>query len=154
VEPRDGIHNDGVLPHPFPLAPHIRQCGRTLDTQCHDRVDYVVVVLLEGLDGLLAADRRLGHDEFDILVLDALGVDLLVVILLLLGSLLAVAVVVAGVVVVVRGGVGELLGSGSLGAGVEVLDLGLTEDAVTLLVPPLQLPCQEIHSGDGADSYM
>lgn len=31
--------------------------------------------------------------------------------------------------VVVLGG-GELLGSGSLGGGIQVLDLGLTEDAV------------------------
>lgn len=35
--------------------------------------------------------------------------------------------VVAGVVVL---GLGQLLGGGSLGGGVEVLDLGLTEDAV------------------------
>lgn len=104
------------------------QCRRTLDTQCHDRVDYVVVVLFERLDGLLAADRGLGHDELNVLVLDALGVDLLLVILLLLGGLLAVAVVVAGMVVVV-GSVGELLGGGRLGAGVEVLNLGLAEDA-------------------------
>lgn len=40
-----------------------------------------------------------------------------------------VVVRVAGVVVL-SGLVGELLGGSGLGAGVEVLDLGLTEDAV------------------------
>jgi hypothetical protein len=105
-----------------------------LDAQCHDRVDYIVVVLFEGLDGLLPADVGLGHDEFNVLVLDTLGVDLLVVILLLLSGLLAVAVVVAGVVVVVGGAVGELLSSGCLGTSVQVLDLSLAEDAVVMLV--------------------
>ena len=128
MNPRDSVPDDGTLAQPAPPAPQIRHCGRALDTQRHDRVDYVVVVLLEGLDGLLAADRRLGHDELDVLVLDPLGVHLLVVVLLLLGRLLAVAVVVARVVVVVRGA-GQLLGRGGLGAGVEVLDLGLAEDA-------------------------
>lgn len=42
------------------------------------------------------------------------------------------AVVVAGVVVLVRS-VGELLGSGGLGTSVQVLDLSLTEDAVSSL---------------------
>lgn len=105
-----------------------------LDAKCHDRVDYIVVVLFEGLDGLLPADVGLGHDELDVLVLNALGVDLLIIVLLLLSGLLAVAVVVAGVVVVVSGAVGELLSSGGLGAGVQVLNLSLTEDAVVMLV--------------------
>lgn len=47
--------------------------------------------------------------------------------------------VVAGVVVTLLLGLGELLGGGSLGLGVQVLDLGLTEDAgagsVMRLVP-------------------
>jgi hypothetical protein len=43
--------------------------------------------------------------------------------------LVVVAVVVAGVVVL-SGLAGELLGGSGLGAGVEVLNLGLTKDAV------------------------
>lgn len=40
-----------------------------------------------------------------------------------------VVVVVAGVVVASLLGLSELLGGGSLGLGVQVLNLGLTEDA-------------------------
>ena len=42
---------------------------------------------------------------------------------------MVVIVVVAGVVVTLLLSLGELLGGGSLGLGVQVLDLGLTEDA-------------------------
>lgn len=110
-----------------------------LDAECHDGVDYVVIVLLEGLDGLRAGHGGLGHDELNVLVLEALGVNLLIVILfLLLGvaaaldglGVLAVAVVVTGVVVLATT-LGQLLGSGLLGGRVQVLNLGLTEDAVT-----------------------
>lgn len=45
-----------------------------------------------------------------------------------------VVVVVAGVVVTLLLGLSELLGGGSLGLGVQVLDLGLTEDAGAGLV--------------------
>jgi len=76
----------------------------------------------------------LGHDELNVLVLNALSVNLFLIVLLFLGcGLLAVAVVVAGVVVVVSS-VGKLLGSGGLGAGVEVLNLGLAEDAGKLSI--------------------
>lgn len=115
-----------------------------LDTESHDRVDNVVVVLLERLDSLLPRYVGLRHDELDILVLNALGVHLLAVILLLLGGLLLgvttldslarLAVVVARVVVL---GGGKLLGSRGLGGGVQVLDLGLTEDAVGRRCQPL-----------------
>jgi hypothetical protein len=76
------------------------------------------------------------HDELDVLGLKTSVVDLLAVVLFLLNLLLAlnglalvaiVGVVVAGVVV--GGLLGELLGGGCLSLGVEVLDLGLTEDA-------------------------
>lgn len=94
----------------------------------------------------------MGHDKLDILVLKALGIDLLAIIfllLLLLGlgrlTLLAmvvvmvvvmiVVVVVIVVVIVVVAGVltlgvssGELGGSSLLGGGVDVLDLSLTKD--------------------------
>lgn len=108
-----------------------------LDTEGHDRVDNVVVVLLERLDGLLPRYVGLRHDELDVLVLDALGIHLLAIIFLLLGGLLVgvttldslarLAVVVARVVVLSGG---KLLGGRGLGGGVKVLDLGLTEDAV------------------------
>lgn len=109
-----------------------------LDAEGHDGVDNIVVVLLERLDGLLPGYVGLGHDELNILVLDALGVHLLAVILLLLSSLLGgiatldglagLAVVVARVVVLSGS---QLLSSGGLGGGVQVLDLGLTEDAAS-----------------------
>lgn len=111
----------------------------SLYAESHDRVDNVVVVLLECLDCLLPADAGLGHDELNVLGLETRVVDLLAVILLLLLCLLLldglalVAVVVAGVVVasVVAGSLllGESLGRRGLGLRVEVLNLGLTEDA-------------------------
>ena len=105
-----------------------------LYAQGHDGVDNVVVVLLEGLDGLLSADRSLGHDKLNVLGLKTGLVDLLTVILLfllLLGLNLG-GLALVGVVVGVLSGtllLGELLGSGSLGLRVQVLNLGLTEDA-------------------------
>jgi hypothetical protein len=117
----------------------------SLYAQCHDGVDDIVVVLLEGLDGLLPRDAGLLHNELDVLSLEARVVDLLVVILLLFLLLLldglalalsgVLTVVVAGVVIV-GGllGLGKLLGGRGLGLGVQVLDLGLTEDAGAGLV--------------------
>lgn len=114
--------------------------SQRLYAESHDTVDNVVVVLLEGLDGLLPAHAGLGHDELDVLGLEASVINLLAIVLLLLlglstGNGLALValsgVVVAGVLV---GGLGgELLGSLGLGLGVEVLNLGLTEDAVLLV---------------------
>lgn len=109
-----------------------------LYAESHDRVDDVVVVLLQGLDGLLAGDGSLLHDELDVLGLEAGVVDLLAVVLLLdlllglallVSVVVVVVVVVAGVVVTLLLGLGELLGGRSLGLRVQVLDLGLTEDA-------------------------
>lgn len=110
--------------------------------ESHDRVHDIVVVLPEGLDGLLAGDVSLGHDKVNVLGLEAGLINLLAVVLLffLLGldfGGLALAVVVVMVVVVVvtsvltTGGLGggQLLSSGSLGLGVQVLNLGLAEDA-------------------------
>lgn len=115
-----------------------------LDTQGHDRVDNIVVVLFQGFDGLIAADVGLGHDEFDVLILDALGVNLFAVILflfLLLG-LVVVVVAVASLAVVVTGVLGlsggsELLSGSGLGSGVDVLDLGLTENTALNLLASL-----------------
>lgn len=117
-----------------------------LYAQGHDGVDNVVVVLLEGLDGLLSADRSLGHDKLNVLGLKTGLVDLLTVILLfllLLGLNLG-GLALVGVVVGVLSGtllLGELLGSGSLGLRVQVLNLGLTEDAA-LRVSCIYLCCR------------
>lgn len=109
----------------------------SLYAQRHDGVYDVVVVLLEGLDGLLPGDTSLLHDKLNVLALETGVINLLVIVLLLflllvldglaLGGL--VTVVVASVVVGLGLGLSKLLGGGGLGLGVEVLDLGLTEDA-------------------------
>lgn len=117
---------------------------KCLNTQSHDGVDNIVVILLQCLDGLFAADTGLGHDQLNVLVLKTLGVHLLAVILLfvllglaVLGVLARLAVVVAGVVTLGTGG-GELLSSGLLGGSVDVLDLGFTENTGKdcQIVPP------------------
>lgn len=137
------------------LATHTR-----LYAEIHNGVDDVVVVVLEGLDGLLPGHASLLHDELDVLGLETLIINLLVVILLLLivlvvllvldGLVLMVVIVVvimAGVVVGRSLGIGELLSSGGLGLRVQVLDLSLTEDAEAGLVAALA-----VHSQAG--SYM
>lgn len=118
--------------------------GLCLDTQSHDGVDDVIIVLLQSFDGLFAADTSLGHDQLNVLVLETGSVDFLVVLFLFvrriviiiivlllslrgLGGLAGLAVVVAGVVVVSASS-GELLSGSLLGSGVDVLDLGLTKD--------------------------
>lgn len=116
-----------------------RQAAKSY-AESHDRVHDIVVVLPEGLDGLLAGDVGLGHDKVDVLGLEAGLVNLLAVVLLFfllalgLGGLALAEDVVLVVVtsVLTSGGSlggGKLLSSGSLGLGVQVLDLGLTEDA-------------------------
>lgn len=109
----------------------------------HDRVDDIVVILLEGLDSLLPRHVRLGHDQLDVLGLQAGVVDLLAVVLFLLllglglGSLalvVGVGVVVTGVLTVASGlGGSQLLGSGGLGLGVQVLNLGLTKNTGSIV---------------------
>lgn len=112
-------------------------------TQGHDRVDNIVIVLLESLDSLVPRHRRLSHNQLNVLGLQTAIVNLLPIILfllllLLLGALdgLALAMVVTGVVVagmfVVASGVGgsKLLSSGGLSLGVQVLNFGLTEDTI------------------------
>lgn len=80
------------------------------------------------------------HDQFDVLALQTLLVDLLTIILFLF---ILVVVVMAFMVVVVLDGLSfavvvasvrvlasnDLLSSGSLSLGVEILDLSLAEDA-------------------------
>lgn len=119
------------------IARCVRQC---LYAQRHDTVDDVVVVLLESLDGLLSADAGLCHDKLNVLGLKTGVINLLAVILLLLSGLLASitlnSLALVGTLggVVVRslvGGLGrELLSCRSLRLRVEILDLGLAEDAV------------------------
>jgi len=88
----------------------------------------------------------LGHDQLDILVLKTRSIDflsvVLIVVLLVIASvnslaLAVVAVIVTRVVmssVVVRFSSSKLLGSGSLSLGVQILDLGLAENAAQLSV--------------------
>lgn len=124
------------------LARHASNPSFRLYAQCHDTVDNIVVVLLERLDSLLPANAGLGHDELNVLSLKPSVVNLLTIVLLLLTRLArafldGLALVGALSRVVVRslvGGLrGELLGSGSLSLNVQVLDLGLTENAATEL---------------------
>ena len=81
------------------------------------------------------------HDKLDVLglktgVVDLFAIILFFLLLLLNGLALAVVVVVvmAGVVVSSVFSIGELLGSGSLSLGVQVLNLSLAEDAAVVLL--------------------
>lgn len=103
--------------------------------ESHDGIDDIVVILPQGLDSLLAGHTGLRHNQINILGLEAALVNLLAIVLLVvvlsvgLGGLLEDLVLVV-VTSVVTGSLGssQLLGGGSLGLGVQVLDLGLTED--------------------------
>jgi nitrogen fixation/metabolism regulation signal transduction histidine kinase len=115
----------------------------TLYAQSHNRVDYIIVVLFQCLDSLLSGDACLGHDQLDVLILKTRSIDLLSIVLIIvllvitlidclsfsivMGVIVA-RVVVSGVVMLLLSS--ELLGSGSLSLGVEILDLGLTEDTL------------------------
>ena len=114
----------------------------SLHTQRHDRVDDVIVILLQRLDRLLPTHARLRHHEFDILTLQTGIVHLLIVVFVFFrllgvrfdGFALALAMVVARVAVGGAGGVsgllsGELLRGRGLGLRVKVFDLGFAEDA-------------------------
>ena len=116
-------------------------CSQTAALSCaqrHNRVDYIVGIVLQCLDRLLPRDTGLCHDELNVFLLKTRVVYLLVVVfflfsLLLLVLLLAlvVRVVVAGVIAsgIGRFLSGELLSGSGLLWGVEVFDLGFTEDA-------------------------
>jgi hypothetical protein len=103
----------------------------------HDRVDDIVVILLECLDSLLPGHIGLSHDELNVLGLQTRVVNLLAVVLILVllslglrGLALALGVVVTSVSVGTCGlGSSELLSSIDLRLSVQVLNLGLTEDA-------------------------
>ena len=119
--------------HPSSLS------GSTSYAEGHDGVDDIIVVLAQGLDGLLPGHVGLSHDQVNVLGLEATLVNRLAIILLIvllgLGGLCAefglVLVVVASVLTASSLSGGQLLGSRSLGLGVQVLDLGLTEDAAS-----------------------
>jgi hypothetical protein len=115
-----------------------------LYAQRHDAVDDVVVILLESLDSLLAAHTGLSHDKLNVFSLQTSIIDFLSVILFLLCRLLTSialdGLALVGVTgVVVRSLIGrlcsELLGGRSLRLRVQVLDLGLAEDAVFPVSP-------------------
>ena len=135
-------HPKSILPAGPRDASHrfMRSFRRCSYAESHDGVDDVVVVLPESLDGLLAGHISLGHNQFDVLSLKTRLIDLLAIILFLLllglslgGLALAVVVLVVVTSVLVGSSLSKLLGSGSLSGGVQVLDLGLTEDAVATM---------------------
>jgi hypothetical protein len=90
----------------------------------------------------------LSHDKFNVLGLQAGIVDfLLIVIVFLLGLLvfdllaLSVLIVVVMTSMIFTGLLScELLSGGSLVLRVEILDLGLTENAILMLVPASRIP--------------
>ena len=101
-----------------------------------------MIILLQRLDRLLPRHARLRHHQLDVLGLHARLVDLLILVVVLLFFLgvarvdgLALAGVVRVVVARVAAGAalgvgcGELRGSVGLGLRVQVLDLGLAENA-------------------------
>jgi hypothetical protein len=111
----------------------------------HNGVDYIVVVLFQCLDSLLPRNRRLLHDQLNILALESrlvhlLAIVLIFIILLFLASLngLALAVspraVVMACMLVDFTGLNDLVGGIGLSLRVEVFDFGLSKDAVDLLV--------------------
>lgn len=105
-----------------------------LDTQGHDGVDNIIVILFQSFYGLLATDVGLGHDKLNILILKTFSIDLLavVVVVFLLSlarfdSLARLTVVVAGVLSLGISG-GHLSSSGLLSGGINILDLSLTKN--------------------------
>lgn len=97
---------------------------RALYAQCHDRVDNIVVILLQCLDSLLSRDGCLLHDQLDILALQVglinffaiVFILILLVIVMLNGLALAVAAraVIVACVLIDLAGLNNLLGSGVL----------------------------------------
>ena len=73
-----------------------------LYTQRHNRVDYIVPILLEGFDCFLPGHRSLSHDKLDVFAFETTVIDFLVVIIVLFGllrlDLLALAVLVRMIV--------------------------------------------------------
>lgn len=122
-------------PNP-PREPSLPPTARSSYAESHDGVDNIVVILPQGLDGLLAGHASLCHNQINILSLEAGLVNLLAIILLVvllgigLGSLALENLVLVVVASVVTGSLGgsQLLSGRGLGLGVQVLDLGLTED--------------------------
>lgn len=132
-----------------------------LNTQRHNTIHDIIVILLERLDGLFATDARLRHHELDIFTLQTGVVDFLaVVVFVVFGRLVVYGFAFAfvrgggGVGGVVRGGGivgavgegvdccaggggflgGELLSGRGLLLRVEVFDLGFAEDDVGVAV--------------------
>lgn len=59
---------------PYKVAVAYDTChrpDRSLYTQRHDGVDYIVPVILQSFDGFLPRDTSLSHDKFDVLLLQA-----------------------------------------------------------------------------------
>jgi hypothetical protein len=112
--------------------------------QCHDRVDYVILILFQCFDCFLSRHISLSHHQLNVLALQLAIIDFLVVIIILfrlLGLFFALAVIVIVPSMVMTSmitGIGilgscELLGSIGLSLRVQVFDLRFTKDAELML---------------------
>lgn len=114
----------------------------SLYAQSHNRVDNVIIVLLQCLDSLVSGNACLCHNKLNILVLETFSIDFLSIVLIIIllvvtsldcltlavrvGGVVVTSVIVSGVIMLILGS--ELLSSRSLSLRVKVLNLGLTKD--------------------------
>lgn len=113
-------------------------------TQCHNRVDYIVPILLQCFHSFLPRHISLRHHQLDVLAFQPAVIHFLVVVIILFRLLgfffaFAVIVVVAGMIMtsmITRIGSlssCELLSGIGLSLRVQVLDLRFTKDAEAVL---------------------
>jgi hypothetical protein len=116
-------------------------------TQCHDRIDNVISILLQCFDRFLPRHICLSHYKFNVLALQPGVINLLIIIIILFWLFdfflaLSVIVVVTSMIMtcmVARIGAlsgSQLLGSVGLCLRVQVFDLGFTKDAEVSLAKP------------------
>ena len=81
-----------IISHQATPSPSISSTAKNnLYAQCHDRVDYIIVILLQCLNSLLSGNACLSHDQLDILVLKTRSINLLSIILVII--LLVIALI-------------------------------------------------------------
>ena len=109
-------------------------------TQCHDRIDNVISILLQCIDRFLPRHVRLSHYEFNVLALQPGVINLLVIIVILFrlfDFLFALSVIVVVTSVIMTCMVArisalsssKLLGCAGLCLRIQVFNLGFTKDA-------------------------